>query len=219
MRSGFRTLSDRGRTMRAILKASAVVAAMVLSAGGSAHAAAPLITDGLLGYWSFDDQADMGKDDSGNSHDGVLYGGPAWEPAGQVGGAISLDGTDDYVDIGPVGVSGNAPRTIAGWAKAGRLPAGWEFVFGFLNPTDVVPMQWWSISTRDFGLYYLQLWGDDTVVSSFSLQWQHFVASHDGTTTNVYVDGVLQVPPELSPNTYDHLASSFAISEGCGRCC
>jgi hypothetical protein len=55
------------------------------------------LTEGLVGYWSFDDWADPGRDDSDNGNDGTVYGA-AWT-AGKFGGALSFDGVDDYVSV------------------------------------------------------------------------------------------------------------------------
>jgi hypothetical protein len=55
------------------------------------------LTEGLVGYWSFDDWANAGRDDSGNGHDGTVYGA-TWA-AGKFGGALSFDGADDYVSV------------------------------------------------------------------------------------------------------------------------
>jgi len=59
---------------------------------------APAGRCGTVAYWSFDNQADPGNDDSGNGNDGTLYG-PTWDPTGKINGALSFDGTDDYVSV------------------------------------------------------------------------------------------------------------------------
>jgi len=59
---------------------------------------APASRGEMVAYWSFDNQANPGLDDSGNGHDGTLYG-PTWTPLGAINGALSFDGTDDYVSV------------------------------------------------------------------------------------------------------------------------
>jgi hypothetical protein len=53
------------------------------------------LTDGLVGYWSFDDGT--GKDASGHGNDGSIVGDPA-VVSGKVGNALDLNG-DDGVEI------------------------------------------------------------------------------------------------------------------------
>lgn len=54
------------------------------------------LTDGLVGYWSFNN-CDA-TDDSGNGHDGTLYGNPQCID-GINGKAFSFDGVDDYIEV------------------------------------------------------------------------------------------------------------------------
>jgi N-acetylneuraminic acid mutarotase len=54
-------------------------------------------TDGLVGWWKFDEtNGTVAYDSSGNGNDGNLTGGPTWA-TGKIGGALSFDGVDDYV--------------------------------------------------------------------------------------------------------------------------
>ena len=56
------------------------------------------ITDELIAYWSFDDENDIGHDDSGNGHQGTNHGATSISN-GISGRALSFDGVDDYIDI------------------------------------------------------------------------------------------------------------------------
>ena len=55
------------------------------------------LTEGLVGYWSFDDPVNPGRDDSGNGNDGTVQGA-TWT-SGKFGGALSFDGANDYVSV------------------------------------------------------------------------------------------------------------------------
>ncbi len=53
---------------------------------------------GLVAHWRLDETAGLVAYDSSGGHDGSLNGNPVWQPAGgRAGGAIELDGIDDYV--------------------------------------------------------------------------------------------------------------------------
>jgi hypothetical protein len=55
---------------------------------------------GPVGYWNLDDATGTtAKDLSGNGNNGTLTNGPTWTTQGKYGGAVSFDGSDDYVEI------------------------------------------------------------------------------------------------------------------------
>src|SRR3990170_7060226 len=72
-----------------------------ISLAPEAQAAAP--TNGLVGYWAFDEgSGTTAGDSSGNGNNGTLTNGPTWV-AGKAGnGAVTLDGVDDRVLISTV---------------------------------------------------------------------------------------------------------------------
>ncbi|MDP3015411.1 MAG: LamG domain-containing protein, partial [bacterium] len=54
----------------------------------------------LVGYWKFNETSGTNAyDASGRGNNGTLTNGPTWT-TGKVGGALSFDGVDDYVDAG-----------------------------------------------------------------------------------------------------------------------
>lgn len=56
----------------------------------------------LVAWWKFDEtEGETMSDASGNNVSGTLIGGPQWQPeGGRIGGALSFDGVDDYIDCG-----------------------------------------------------------------------------------------------------------------------
>ena len=77
-----------------------------------------MATDGLVGWWEFDEVSGMvANDSSGNGNDGNLMNGPTWS-IGKIGGALSFDGVDDFVFLGnpsEIGLSGN--QSFSMWLK------------------------------------------------------------------------------------------------------
>jgi len=77
----------------------------------------------LVGYWSFDNAADPGHDDSDNGHHGTVVG--AISTPGMVSNALSFDGIDDYVQVAQnaetILASGHA-CTVALWMNMASLP-------------------------------------------------------------------------------------------------
>ena len=56
------------------------------------------LSDGLVGYWKMDETATPSADFSGNGNNGTWYNGVA-TASGKFGNSVSLDGTDDYIDV------------------------------------------------------------------------------------------------------------------------
>ena len=56
-------------------------------------------TPSPIAHWKFDETSGTSaSDSSGNGNNGMLVNGPTWNPTGgKIGGALSFDGTDDYV--------------------------------------------------------------------------------------------------------------------------
>ncbi len=84
------------------------------------------LDSGLAGYWKMDDGSGTSATDSStNANTGTLTNGPTWT-TGQIGGAVSFDGTDDYIDAGDqssLEVNGNS-LSIGGWFRIGAYPSG-----------------------------------------------------------------------------------------------
>src|SRR3989344_6333653 len=57
------------------------------------------ITSGLVAHYKFDEgSGTTASDSSGNNNIGTLINNPAWT-TGKIGGGLSFDGVDDYVNI------------------------------------------------------------------------------------------------------------------------
>jgi len=75
---------------------------------------------GLIAKWKLDEVSGTTAADSTGASDGTLIGGPLWQPDGGIeGGAILLDGVDDYIEtpfvLDPVG----GPFSVFAWIKNG----------------------------------------------------------------------------------------------------
>jgi len=146
-------------------------------------------TTGLVAYYPFNGNAN----DTVGGHNGTTVGTPTYA-AGKIGQAIQLNGVDQMVDVGPVGVSGAAPRTIAGWAKANALVDAlpdWIDIFGFTGPGGNYghfDIELVNASTRGYGIH---VYGWERNIMPIDFEWHHLAASYDGTTIKWYGDGRL----------------------------
>jgi len=102
--------------------------------GGGGSLPEDTFTRGLVGYWGMDEGYGTTTYDGSNyGNNGTMYGGMAttsWA-TGKIGGALSFDGVDDYVDIGTTNL-GTGAVTTEWWVKPNVLaikPLG-DFIFG-----------------------------------------------------------------------------------------
>ncbi|MGB5019049.1 MAG: LamG domain-containing protein, partial [Candidatus Moraniibacteriota bacterium] len=78
--------------------------------------------NGLVGYWSFNEgTGTLAGDASVNKNTGTLTNGPTWV-SGKLGQAVSLDGVNDYIDMGnSSALKPSFPFSVSTWAM---IPSG-----------------------------------------------------------------------------------------------
>ena len=75
---------------------------------------------GLIAHWKLDETEGAIAYDSAGSNDGSGHGNPIWQPTGgKLGGALQLDGVDDYVSTAFVRDPAAGPFSIFAWVKGG----------------------------------------------------------------------------------------------------
>ena len=175
-------------------------------------------TNGLVGYWAFDEgSGTTATDGSGNGRTGSLQYGPTWAASGacRVGGCLSFDGVDDYVrvaDVAALRLTGDL--TISAWIK----PTGarslqsivskrYEYELGPVSDAAPYALGW---SHKDASGAFVS---GNLTSSTEADQWQHVVLVRNGSTRQMrgYKNGVLALSSTYSapPGT-----SSYALNIG-----
>ena len=81
------------------------------------------LNDGLIGYWNFNDEFNVGYDDSGNGNFGTNYGAE-WKSYGISGGCLDFENDEyDYLNFSSP-VHNSPPYTICAWIKPESEPNG-----------------------------------------------------------------------------------------------
>ncbi|MBN2514332.1 MAG: DUF362 domain-containing protein [Sedimentisphaerales bacterium] len=133
-------------------------------------------------------------DNSVYSRPGTLTNGPVWS-AGHAGGALSFDGTNDYVQIaGYKGIIGSASRTCCAWIKP--LAVTGEILGWGTNTTGAR----WVIRVNENGTLRAEVSGGNIYGTTLLTDgnWHHVavVLENDGSTdiseARLYVDGILE---------------------------
>ena len=177
---------------------------LALSAQEIANLAFP---SGLLGYWKLDEGSGTSAfDSSGNGNTGALSGGATWT-AGQIGQALSFDGSSGTVRVPRSPILEPQAITVATWVKRNGAQSTWA---------NIVRKTWQNNSAPTYISWSLQLnpggQGSDTVAFNTGLSggsdtlnspsgaipdgaWTHIAAVYDPAAAapqkKLYVNGVL----------------------------
>src|SRR5262245_13005486 len=94
------------------------VCILLLANGLTTGYVAAQLENGLIGYWSFNEgSGTFASDSSGNGNNGTLVNGPIWT-SGEIAGALSFDGVDDYVSFAS---QAQSTISISAWSMLKRL--------------------------------------------------------------------------------------------------
>lgn len=154
----------------------------------------------MIAHWKFDETSGTSAADStGNGNTGTLTNSPAWQgTAGKRGGAILLDGTNDYVTAGDINAAeGIGAITVSTWVKhsvAGETQHvyksncdgandSWEIYSGYPNTDGTAAFM---IGSSDGTISNSGLGTTDTSDGS----WHMLTGVYDGAYIRIYVDGV-----------------------------
>ena len=153
-------------------------------------------TSNLVGHWKLDETSGTSAaDSSGNGNTGTLtnFPGSPWT-TGQIDGALTFDGTNDYVDGGATGLpAANAPQTFSAWFKYSSAQSGGARLVDTDNAGSSSGLRFgFSCCT---GSLIAEQFGGGTLVTSSTVPsnnvWHHLAYTWDGATNALYLDGVL----------------------------
>ncbi len=163
----------------------------------------------LVAYWKLDETEGSITYDSIGDNDGILNGGPLWQPAGgQIDGALAFDGTDDYVSTPFVLNPATGAFSVFAWIKGGApgqviisqtdIPHGVSVNWLCADPSEGKLMtEFKSPSRAARGLL------SQTVITDGN--WHRVGFVWDGSNLTLYVDDV-----EEAAHTQGTLAYSTA---------
>jgi fibronectin type 3 domain-containing protein len=132
-------------------------------------------------------------DSSGNANTGTITGA-TWSTAGKNGGALSFNGTSNYVQVADsASLDLTTGMTLEAWVRPSALGTAWRTVL-FKTQTGgfVYTLYANQDTTRPVG--QVNIGGEINAIGSAALglnAWSHLAATFDGSALRVYVNGSL----------------------------
>jgi hypothetical protein len=149
----------------------------------------------LIAHWPLDEaEGDIAYNSAGENH-GTLYGEPAWQPAGgKAGGALRLDGVDDYVSTDFVLDPAKGSFSAFAWIKGG---APGQVVFSqadgtgsgetWLGTDELLGKLMTGLVAPAAGRFIPQPLVSESVITDD--QWHHIGFVWDGSRRYLYAEG------------------------------
>ncbi len=157
-------------------------------------------TNGLIGWWPFNGNA---NDESGNGNNGIVFGANLTSDRfGNTNKTYNFDGLNDRIKIPFNSALGNDTGTVSLWMNSSQIPNS--------NDQDILFGKGWGypqlIYSNDAKAYI----SIANSTSSFSVigtqqnistnQWRHILATYEGSSLKIYIDGILSNSSNLSPS-------------------
>ncbi len=169
----------------------------------------------LLAHWAFDEMTGHVAYDLISACNGVLMGGPLWQPAsektarGKTSGALNFDGIDDYVAATVVLDPADGPFSVFAWVRgggAGQVIVSQDGSAGGVN---------WLAANWAGGLM-TQLGGNRILSARTPItdgQWHEVGLVWDGMSRTLYVDGTAVA----TDNPAGPVSSAGGLNIGAGK--
>jgi hypothetical protein len=173
------------------------------------------ITDGIVAHFRFDETTGTTAADTirGQPGNGTLhhFGQGRWA-AGQMGGAVALDGNNDWISLPNPIADRSTAMTFSGWVWAESLPA-WASITKNWG-TGIVGQFHFGLDAASGRLSNYLTDGTNAIdPAAFPVRsWQHVAFTYDGSTHRVYRNGI-QVASRTTTTTL--VRNSAVAAFGC----
>ena len=166
------------------------------------HVYAQAITDGLISYWSFnqDTVADKTVKDIFGTNDGTINGnvevvnGKFGDALKFSGGHVDCGAAKDLVEIGD-------QITLEMWIKPEK--AGWAIIAGISKSGSNTYVIAWSDQTQvDFNIWNgaLETWPFQSAAKLELNKWHHVAGVYDGAEAIIYINGEFDSKKDFDGN-------------------
>ncbi|MHC4112420.1 MAG: LamG-like jellyroll fold domain-containing protein, partial [Planctomycetota bacterium] len=172
----------------------------------------------MVAHFEFEGNLD---DSTGNNYHGTAHGAVGFEIDLDMGSVLDLPGgSNQYVSVPPVGISGNDPTTIACWAKADHTSIpDWTLIFGFTGNAGGgggcgSHFNIGSIGGPQGVGAHAWCWEETIFNDTDALDWRHYAMTYDGSKIEYYGNGQLMDTDLGKSNVIDLSARADRVHIG-----
>ena len=179
-------------------------------------------TNGLVGYWPFNGNA---NDINTNAYNGTVNGATITRDRfGNANSAYSFNGTLNFIGVPLINLSNNNSITISAWVKPISFSGNFTN-YHILRQDNGTSNVDWLISFQNNGTilsFGLGIQGQsyrelDVPIQSITYlnSWHHIVATYDGIAKKIYSDGILIGVQNISGKITYTSTATFAFGSAC----
>jgi hypothetical protein len=181
-----------------------------------------LPTSGLVGYWNLDEgSGTTAADSSGNGNTGTLQNSPAWTTSGKDAGALTFNGSNQYVNIpSSASLQFSGAFTASVWLKTTGLNSSAQ---SMIIGNEAWPNTGWEmLDNGQYGAVIMFRVLPSTASTNFPRSlvndgvWHNIVGVDDGTNIELYLDGILMNTYPASTFTNNAAALNIGDENGGG---
>ena len=179
--------------MKTNLILSAALSLCLCAASTAQTLPAYLPTDGLVGWWPFNGNA---NDESGNGNDGTVNGATLTEDRfGVANAAYNFDGVDDWIDVLNNQGLNSASGTVSAWLKSnGELFNDQQLIFGQYQSRPQLIVN--TNNNQKASISWPSSNGDNANATSTSLissgEWISVIGTYSSNNIKIYINGVFE---------------------------
>ena len=175
-------------------------------------------TNGLVGYWPFNGNA---NDESGNGNNGTVNGAiPTIDRNGFANKAYSFDGINDYIKCNNAGPTGNPTISTSFWLMTNQTNYG--HIIGYGTNGNQGNSFRITINQNCNSCIAFDTYGNQKAfTTNFNSSWDHYVVIYDGTvganinSTKIYKNSILLTNNSFTASsTLTNIMSSLPITFG-----
>ena len=148
----------------------------------------------LVAYYQFDQSSGTSLEDATGNYDGTTSGDPQWVTSDALlvemappGNAMTLDGTDDYVQM-PYALDPNSTAfSVETWFKLDNIIFSTQVLIDNIDSS----MPWLDVNSKKLRTCLGGSCESGNSVLSSGV-WYHAALTYDGTTLSMYLNGQLE---------------------------